>query len=104
MKVSSNNLTNICRLLFTISRNTDNDLIFMQGDLLESLLGSAKRLDFKANPDSITYFCGTMKNLSENTKLLKQLSQKNLEEILAKIIKDLSKYVILDPVQKTSSA
>ncbi len=94
MKVSSNNLTNICRLLFSISRNTDNDLVFIQTDFLEPLLSSAKRLDFKTNPDSVTYFCGTMKNLSENNKLLKQLSQKNLEEILTKIIKDLSKYVL----------
>lgn len=34
MKVNSNNLTNICRLVFSISRNTDNDIIFMQHDLL----------------------------------------------------------------------
>jgi hypothetical protein len=37
MKVNSNNLTNICRLVFSISRNTDNDIIFMQHDLLGNL-------------------------------------------------------------------
>ena len=45
------------------------------------------------NSDSVVYFCGTMKNLSENQRLLKQLSSKNVEEIFSKIIKDLSKYV-----------
>jgi hypothetical protein len=34
MKISSNNLTNICRLLFSISRNTDNDIYFMENDIL----------------------------------------------------------------------
>lgn len=96
MKVSSNNLTNICRLLFSISRNTDNDVYFMDNEILDSLLNSSKRLDFKENSDSVVYFCGTMKNLSENQRLLKQLSSKNIEEIFSKIIKDLSKYVIFE--------
>ena len=47
MKVSSNNLTNICRLLFSISRNTDNDVYFLDNEILDSLLNSYKRLDFK---------------------------------------------------------
>ena len=34
MKVSSNNLVNICRLLFSISRNSDNDAFFLENDLL----------------------------------------------------------------------
>ena len=98
MKVSSNNLTNICRLLFSISRNTDNDVYFMDNEILDSLLNSSKRLDFKENSDSVVYFCGTMKNLSENQRLLKQLSSKNIEEIFSRIIKDLSKYVIFEVI------
>ena len=114
MKVTSNNLTNICRLLFAISRDTDNDLYFMENDILgkgityiltmfykylnfkfsDSMLNAAKRLDFKENSESVIYYCGTVKNLSENTKILKQLSLKNLEELLARIVKDLSKFVI----------
>ena len=34
MKVTSNNLTNICRLLFLISRNADNDIYFMENDII----------------------------------------------------------------------
>jgi hypothetical protein len=93
MKVTSNNLTNICRLLFSISRNTDNDIYFQENDILDALLSSSKRLDFKENSDSVVYFCGTIKNLSENGKILKKLSNKNVEEILTRIIKDLSSYV-----------
>lgn len=33
MKVSGNNLTNICRLLFSVSRNTDNDIYFEDNDI-----------------------------------------------------------------------
>ena len=119
MKVSANNLTNICRLLFSISRNTENDIHFMDNDILgnleifqhfrlvnmvdrvlierlsilDSILNASKRLDFKENSDSVIYYCGTLKNLSENSKLLKHLSAKNIEDILTKIIKDLSNHV-----------
>ena len=67
--------------------------LFFFISLQDPLLNASKRLDFKANSDSVIYFCGTMKNLSENQKLLKQLSLKNIEEILQKIIKDLNKHV-----------
>jgi armadillo repeat-containing protein 2 len=93
MKVTSNNLTNICRLLFSISRNSENDIYFIESEkILESLVSSSKRLDFKENSDALIYFCGTMKNLSENGRILKQLSAINLEGTLLKIIKDLSKF------------
>ena len=59
----------------------------------DSMLNSSRRLDFKENSDTVVYFCGTIKNLSENNKLLKHLSSKNVEETLIKIIKDLSKHV-----------
>jgi hypothetical protein len=72
---------------------TENDVYFIDNDIIDSLISAAKRLEFKENPDSIVYYCGTLKNFSENSKLLKQLSVKNLEETLAKIIKDLSKFV-----------
>ena len=107
MKVSSNNLVNICRLLFSISRNSDNDAYFLENDLLgiclsilliiffklnfktrfhlDVLLVSGKRLEFKENSDSVVYFCGTVKNLSENNKILKHLASRNLEELLLKL-------------------
>ena len=34
MKVGGNNLTNICRLLFSISRNTENDSYFLENDIV----------------------------------------------------------------------
>ena len=115
MKVSSNNLVNICRLLFSISRNSDKDAYFLENDLLgiclsillvhflklnfktrfhlDVLLVSGKRLEFKENSDAVVYFCGTVKNLSENNKILKHLASRNLEELLLKLFKELSKYV-----------
>ena len=60
------------------------------------MINSAKKLDFRDNSDTVVYFCGTIKNLSENQKLLKLLASKNIEETLVKIIKELSKYVTLN--------
>lgn len=39
------------------------------------------------------YFCGALKNLSGNNKLLKELSNRNLVKILANILKSLSQFV-----------
>jgi molybdopterin synthase catalytic subunit len=57
------------------------------------LLVSGRRLEFKENSDAVVYFCGTIKNLSENNKILKHLASRNLEELLLKLFKELSKYV-----------
>ncbi|CAF1030134.1 unnamed protein product, partial [Brachionus calyciflorus] len=92
MKVTGNNLTNICRLLFSLSRNNENDIYFSDPNILETMLDVPERFDFKDNSDSVIYLCGTMKNLSDNIKILKVLSSKNLEEILIKVIINLSKY------------
>jgi hypothetical protein len=56
-------------------------------------LNSSERLDFKSNSDSIVYFCGALKNLSGNNKLLKELSNKNLVKLLGNISKNLSQFV-----------
>ena len=58
------------------------------------MLNSSKRLDFKDNSDSVIYFCGLIKNLTENQRILKKLSVKNVEEILLRLFKELNKYVI----------
>lgn len=63
--------------------------------MTETLLSVPERFVFKENSDTVIYFCGTIKNLSENIKILKLMSSKNLEDILIQIIKDLTKYVIL---------
>jgi armadillo repeat-containing protein 2 len=93
LEVSSNNLTNICRLLFSLSRKESNDKFFIEDDLLVLILNSSERLDFKANSDSIVYFCGALKNLSGNVKILKELSTNNVVNILAHILKNLSQFV-----------
>lgn len=34
MKITGSNLTNICRLFFSISRNSDNDGIFLDSNII----------------------------------------------------------------------
>ena len=82
-------------ILVTFLKSIKNNLskFFLVSD---TLINSAKKLDFRDNSDTVVYFCGTIKNLSENQKLLKLLASKNIEETLVKIIKELSKYVRLN--------
>lgn len=60
------------------------------------MLESAERLDFKTNFDSIVYYCGALKNLTGNSQLLKELSNRNSTKILAHLLKGLSLFVIIE--------
>jgi hypothetical protein len=73
--------------------------IFVQ----DSFLRSSKQLNFENDSEAVVYFCGTIKNLSENNKLLKKLSSKNVEEILVKLIKEPSKYIKVKENDKDSN-
>lgn len=102
-EVGTNNLTNICRLLFSLTRKEENDPLFLQDNLLDLFLNSSERLDFKSNSDSIVYFCGALKNLSGNNKLLKELSNKNLVKLLGNISKNLSQFYKENELKKSEA-
>lgn len=42
MKITGSNLTNICRLLFSISRNSENDLYFMDPQIIGNFCSHAR--------------------------------------------------------------
>ncbi len=100
--------------MFYLSKKEENDDLFAEDDLIgmllfeiqdsvcfvcnsnrlsDLILKSAERLDFRANSDSIVYFCGILKNLSADSKLLKQLSSLTTMEVLSNILKSLSQFV-----------
>lgn len=73
MKVTSKNLLNVCKLLFALSKDENNDTTFrdehISGPLVELLLTA----DPLADCDTMVYGLGTVKLLASNGELREQL-------------------------------
>ncbi|KAF7649712.1 hypothetical protein LDENG_00137300 [Lucifuga dentata] len=73
--VSGNNLLNICKLIFKISRSENNDVLFENNSIIDSLLAMLSGED--ASGEVLLYCVGTLKFLSGNSSLLRLLLDKN---------------------------
>ncbi|XP_061785729.2 armadillo repeat-containing protein 2 [Nerophis lumbriciformis] len=87
--VSGNNLLNICKLVFQISRNEDNDVLFQDSSVIDLLLGLLLREEVSASGEALFYCVGTLKFLSGNAAIVRQLLDKNCMRVAQKFIKKL---------------
>ncbi|KAK3506989.1 hypothetical protein QTP70_034689 [Hemibagrus guttatus] len=71
--VSGNNLLNICKLIFKISRSSRNDFLFQDNGVIVSLLSVIQREDFSSSGEIILYCTGSLKLLSGNSALTRLL-------------------------------
>ncbi|XP_070568677.1 armadillo repeat-containing protein 2-like isoform X2 [Ptychodera flava] len=85
-KVSGNNLTNVCKLIFKVSREETNDTLFMQHNLLDLILDIVKETDHHTACEALVYCVGALKFLTGNTSLLKELSECGCVEALARLL------------------
>ncbi|KAJ3607034.1 hypothetical protein NHX12_026549 [Muraenolepis orangiensis] len=72
--VSGNNLLNICKLIFKISRSEVNDDLFQSGSVIDALLGVLSGEDVAASGEALLYCVGALKFLSGSHTLLGLLS------------------------------
>ncbi|XP_061609722.1 armadillo repeat-containing protein 2 isoform X1 [Phyllopteryx taeniolatus] len=77
LHVSGNNLLNICKLIFQISRSEANDVLFQNNSVLDSLLGLLLREDASVCGEALFYCAGTLKFLSGNAAVVRLLLDKN---------------------------
>ncbi|CAH2252265.1 armadillo repeat-containing 2 isoform X1 [Pelobates cultripes] len=87
LKVSGKNLLNICKLIFKISRTENNDCLFQNNDIIDSLMEVLQSEDVQANSEAFVYCLGTIKFLSGNSVILNELLQKQSVEILVELMK-----------------
>ncbi|KAJ8397633.1 hypothetical protein AAFF_G00436320 [Aldrovandia affinis] len=76
LSVSGNNLLNICKLIFKISRSDNNDSLFKNNSIIDSLLSVLLLEDVLSAGEAVLYCMGTLKFLSGNRSLLKALVSK----------------------------
>ncbi|XP_058248083.1 armadillo repeat-containing protein 2 isoform X2 [Hemibagrus wyckioides] len=77
LDVSGNNLLNICKLVFKISRNSKNDSLFQDNGVIDSLLSVIQREDFSSSGEIVLYCTGSLKLLSGNSALTRLLLAKD---------------------------
>ncbi|KAM6992497.1 armadillo repeat-containing protein 2 [Tautogolabrus adspersus] len=87
--VSGNNLLNICKLVFQISRSESNDVLFQNSSIIDSLLGILSSEDVSDCGEALLYSVGTLKFLSGNSAILRLLLDKNCIGIAQKLIQGL---------------
>ncbi|XP_072299348.1 armadillo repeat-containing protein 2 [Eucyclogobius newberryi] len=75
--VSGNNLLNICKLVFKLSRSESNDDLFHNSPVLDSLLFILSTEDVSSSGEVLLYCVATLKFLSGNSSILKRLLDKN---------------------------
>ncbi|XP_042359415.1 armadillo repeat-containing protein 2 isoform X2 [Plectropomus leopardus] len=89
--VSGNNLLNICKLIFQISRSESNDILFQNNSIIDSFLGVLSNEDVSSSGEALLYCVGTLKFLSGNSAILRLLLDKNCVGVAQKLIQRLCK-------------
>ncbi|CAL9692495.1 unnamed protein product [Knipowitschia caucasica] len=87
--VSGNNLLNICKVVFKLSRSESNDDLFHHSPVLDSLLDILSTEDVSSSGQVLLYCVGALKFLSGNSSILKQLLDKNFMGAAHKLIQRL---------------
>uniref|UniRef100_A0A671NVK1 Armadillo repeat-containing protein 2-like n=1 Tax=Sinocyclocheilus anshuiensis TaxID=1608454 RepID=A0A671NVK1_9TELE len=89
LNVSGNNLLNICKLVFKISRNASNDALFLNDGILDSLLSLLHCEDAWSKGEAVLYCVGSLKLLSGNSALSRLLLSKGFIGVLLQLSKRL---------------
>ncbi|KAG7508184.1 hypothetical protein JOB18_005642 [Solea senegalensis] len=87
--VSGNNLLNICKLIFQISRSENNDILFQNNSIIDSLLSVLHHEEVSASGEALLYCVGTLKFLSGNSAILRLLLDKNCIGVAQKLVQRL---------------
>ncbi|XP_046730228.1 armadillo repeat-containing protein 2 isoform X2 [Silurus meridionalis] len=75
LEVSGNNLLNICKLVFKISRSSRNDFLFQDDPVIDSLVSLID--DCNSGGEAVLYCMGSLKLLSGNSSLARLLLDKD---------------------------
>ncbi|MFT7797551.1 armadillo repeat-containing protein 2 [Arapaima gigas] len=91
LSVSGKNLLNICKLIFRISRNENNDVLFQNNVVIDSLLSLLCLEDVWSAGEAILYCMGSLKFLSGNPSLLRELQGRGAVPALLQLTRRLNK-------------
>ncbi|XP_061176432.1 armadillo repeat-containing protein 2-like isoform X2 [Saccostrea echinata] len=93
LKVTGTNLLSACKLVFKISRNEKNDPEFLKGDILDVLMDTLKSTDPFNASEALVFCIGSLKLLTGNSTIVKQLVKKDCIESLAILLNSINKTI-----------
>ncbi|XP_036438207.1 armadillo repeat-containing protein 2 [Colossoma macropomum] len=85
LNISGNNLLNICKLIFKISRSPSNDVLFQNNSIIDSLLLLLQCEDVYSSGETLLYTMGSLKLLSGNCALSRMLLAKDFIRVLLQL-------------------
>ncbi|XP_020605577.1 armadillo repeat-containing protein 2-like [Orbicella faveolata] len=96
MKVTGNNLTNICMVMYRVAKTEKNDQLFLEEDILKCLVDTIGSCEIGSHHDALVYTAGALKHLSSNNPTAqKELVSLQGIEGLAQILDAISKDVLM---------
>ncbi|PVD28492.1 hypothetical protein C0Q70_11080 [Pomacea canaliculata] len=90
-RVGGNNLLNVCKLVFKVSRNEKNDSYFLEENLLNLLLDTIRGADHQVSCEALIYCVGAVKFLTGNATILKRLARLDCIKVLATLMHNIIK-------------
>ncbi|KAL9969241.1 hypothetical protein ACROYT_G021436 [Oculina patagonica] len=96
MKVTGNNLTNVCMIVYRVAKTEKNDQLFLEEDILKCLVDTIKSCEIGSHHDALVYTAGAIKHLSSNNPTAqKELVSLEGIEGLGQILDAISKDVLM---------
>ncbi|XP_036370751.1 armadillo repeat-containing protein 2-like isoform X2 [Octopus sinensis] len=89
-RVTGKNLLSTCKLVFKVSRNEQNDPLFLKGHILAQLLQVVPISDPVSCSEALTYCVGTLKLLSGNSSIMKELVHRECIELLTSLLQSIN--------------
>ncbi|CAN9507836.1 unnamed protein product [Ophioblennius macclurei] len=89
LRVSGNNLLNVCKLVFQISQSENNDIFFQTNPIIDLLLDVLSREEVSSSGEALLYCVGALKFLSGNSVILGLLVEKHCFAVTQKFLRRL---------------
>ncbi|XP_044752199.1 armadillo repeat-containing protein 2 isoform X2 [Coccinella septempunctata] len=83
LKVTGNNLSGVCKLLFKVAKNDSNDHLFLEKNILELLLDALGRSSPLDDSEACVYGYGAVKFLSMNNQLQQKMISLGTLDLMA---------------------
>ncbi|KAF5287727.1 hypothetical protein FQA39_LY15747 [Lamprigera yunnana] len=87
LKVTGNNLSGVCKLIFKVSKNDRNDILFLEDNILDLFVDSLGRSSPLEDGEACVYGYGSVKFLTMNSKLLNRILDLGILQLMILHIK-----------------
>ncbi|KAF2880199.1 hypothetical protein ILUMI_26000 [Ignelater luminosus] len=87
LKVTGNNLSGVCKLIFKVSKSDRNDNLFLEKNILDLFVDALGRCSPLDDGEACVYGYGSVKFLTMNSKLLKRILELGILQLMVLHIK-----------------